>query len=114
MDCLTFDFNETQDFDAKFWNPPKSHAKMGGTSLGYLFFIYVIFLTSQSSQNVGNIILNWFEDYLKCCFKPKGGGWIMRCLRNCLGGRIQGWQECIIQQDKFKCMKQKKYETKWH
>jgi hypothetical protein len=56
MDCLTFDFNETQDFDAKFWNPPKSHAKMGGTSLGYLFFIYVIFLTSQSSQNVGNII----------------------------------------------------------
>ncbi len=35
----------------------------------------------------------------------------MRCLRDCLKGRIQGWQECIIQGDKFKCMKQKKQKA---
>ncbi len=46
-------------WDPRFWckisSPPKTHAKMGGTSLGYLLFTYVNFLTSQSSQHVGNI-----------------------------------------------------------
>jgi hypothetical protein len=38
----------------------------------------------------------------------------MRGLRDCLGGRIQGWQECIIQGDKFKCIKKNKNEIEWH
>jgi hypothetical protein len=34
VDCLTFDFNDTQDFDAKFQFLQKRMQKMGGTSFG--------------------------------------------------------------------------------
>jgi len=64
-------------WDLKFWckisSPPKTHAKMGGTSFGYLLFIYVIFLTSQTHNMLAiyaKLKLIW--RLFKMLFQTKG------------------------------------------